>query len=73
MRDLLERYTVEYLAKFDVVMAHAFDMFKSKQKGSELPPFMEIKFYNDAKNYALGLHRLGCLEDMYERITKGAV
>lgn len=73
MKDLMEKYTVEYLAKFDVVMAHAFDMFKSKQKGAVLPDFKEVRYYNEAKEYALALHRLGMLEDMYARITGGTV
>ena len=54
-------------------MAHAFDMFKSKQKGAVLPDFKEVRYYNEAKEYALALHRLGMLEDMYARITGGTV
>lgn len=73
MRDLMERYTAEYLAKFDVVMAHAFEKFTSKQKGAQLPPFTDINNYNRAKDYALGLHKLGLLERMYDRIAKGTV
>jgi hypothetical protein len=73
MEDLMARYTTDYLAKFDAVLAHAFDVFKSKQEGAQLPPFMEVYFYNKAKQYALALHRTGNLENMYERITKGAV
>lgn len=73
MQDLMEKYTTEYLSKFDVVLAHAFDMFKSKQNGAVLPPFKEIRFYNEAKEYALSLHRMGMLESMYERIIKKCV
>lgn len=73
MKDLMSRYTVEYLSKFDTVMTHAFEVFKSKQQGAQLPPFMEIDFYNKAKQYALALHRTGNLETMYDRIMKGTV
>ena len=73
MIDLMERLTVDYLAKFDVVLAHAFEVFKSKQNGATLPPFMEVDFYNKAKQYALALHRSGDLEAMYNRIMKGEV
>lgn len=73
MKDLMERYTLEYLAKFDTVVAHAFDMFKSKQKGAVLPDFKELRYYNEAKEYALCLHRMGMLEDMYDRIAGGTI
>ena len=73
MQDLMQKYTIEYLGKFDVVLAHAFDMFKSKQNGAVLPDFKEIQYYNKAKEYAMALHRLGLLEAMYDRIAKRAV
>ena len=73
MKDLMQRYTVEYLAKFDTVMAHAFNMFKSQQKGAVLPEFQEMQFYFKAKEYAMALHRKGVLEEMYDRIAGGTV
>lgn len=77
MGDLMQKYTAEYLAKFDMVMAHAFNMLRSNQKGAELPSFMEITLHNKAKEYALALHRLSVKDNipyidlMYQRIVKG--
>lgn len=71
--DLLEKYTVDYLAKFDVVTAHAYEKFIDNHKGAKLSNFKAIKYFNEAKNYALALHRTAKLEDMYARITGGTV
>ena len=64
---------MEYLRIFDMVMAHTFDMYKRKQSGPTVPDFMEIRLYEQAKNYTLGLHRQGLLIPFYERLKAGAV
>lgn len=70
MKDLNEKYTVDYLAKFDVVTAHAYEKFIERDKDANLSNFKAIKYFNEAKNYALALSRLDVLEDMYEIIQR---
>lgn len=71
--DVKEQIETEYIKKFDTVLAHTFAMYKSKQNGAELPPFMEVDFFNRAKNDVLDFHRRGLLTYLYERIIRGAV
>lgn len=79
MSDLNEIYTVDYLMKYDVVMTHAYNMLRRKQKGPELPPCMEIELHNKAKDYALALHRqslkdrIPYMDIYYKRIIQGAI
>ena len=73
MQEAIMKLTEDYIKKFDVVLAHAFEIFKSKQEGAELPSFMEVEMYNKAKRYALALHRVEFLEEMYKRIMEGKI
>lgn len=78
MRDLLEMYTVEYLTKFDTVMAHTFQMLR-KDSGVDLPPNMDYENYNKAKDETMALHRLSIknqipyIDIVYQRIIEGTV
>ena len=71
--DLKEQIRLEYIKKFDTVLAHTFAMYKSQQKGAELPPFMERELYEQAKQYTMNLHRSGLLVGFYDRLQKGAL
>ena len=79
MSDLNEMYTVDYLMKYDVVMQHAYNILKSKQKGPEIPDCVEIELHNKAKDYALALHRqslkdrIPYMDIYYKRIIQGAI
>ena len=71
--DLKNQIQMEYIKKFDTVLAHTFAMYKSKQNGAELPPFMEVELYNKARQDTLELHRIGLLNGFYERLIRGAL
>ena len=70
---MLEELKLEYLNKYDTVVAHAFKMFSNKQGEISLPPFMDYENFNKAQRYAMYLHRLGFLDSMYQRIIRGLV
>ena len=63
----------EKLKKFDVVLAHTFQVLIGNQNGAVLPNFMEYEKFEQARQYTLDLCRKGGLDGMYERIMKGAV
>lgn len=63
----------ERLRRFDIVLAHTFGRLISKQKGAELPPFMETEKFEEARLYTLALSRDGALDIMYERIMEGKI
>ena len=64
---------IELLRIFDMVMAHTFDMYKSKQTGPVIPAFMEFELFEKARLDTMLLHRQGLLIPFYERLKAGTV
>lgn len=64
---------IELLRIFDMVMAHTFDMYKSKQTGPVIPVFMENELFEKARIDTMQLYRQGLLIPFYERLKAGAV
>lgn len=64
---------IELLRIFDMVMAHTFDMYKSKQTGPVIPAFMEVELFEKARLDTMLLHRQGLLLPFYERLKAGTV
>ena len=61
------------LKMFDVVMTHAYNAQKPKNFSGVTLPQDEFKKFENARNYALHLHRLNLLEPMYKRIMEGKI
>jgi hypothetical protein len=58
---------------FDMVMTHAYNAQKPKNFKGVTIPQDEFKKFENARNYALYLHRLNLLEPFYKRIMEGKV
>lgn len=65
--------TIEHLRMFDTVMSYAFHAQKPKEFDGLSIPQDEFKKYENARKYALYLHRLDLLEPFYKRIVEGTL
>lgn len=59
------------LRKFDTVYSHIFEV--NRGRNNTIPPFMDFENMEKARSEAMMMFYRGNLNDMYERIIKGAV
>lgn len=71
--DTQDKKVIEYIKKFDEVLAHTFAMYKKNQTGPVIPVFMEVELFEKARIDTLHLHRQGLLVPFYERLKAGTV